>query len=297
MVPMPLHPPLFKQLTLIGVGLIGGSLSAISKKKGLVERVVGYDIVSASLERAVSLGVIDEARERLSHAVEKADLVVLSTPVGNFNSLLKEIAGHLKPGAIVTDVGSIKGDLVAEMEAHLPSTVFFVGGHPIAGREKSGVDAATTNLFYGSRTILTPTRNTQMDALKKVALLWEGAGATVIQMSPYDHDRVFGAVSHLPHLVAYALMDVMLHPNLVTMDPVRFSAGGLRDFTRIAASSSEMWRDIFLFNKKTMLEMIELYQESLDRIKEMIVEEDRDGLLDLLNKAKTVRQKIISETG
>jgi len=294
---MPLHPPLFKQLTLIGVGLIGGSLSAISKKKGLVERVVGYDIVSASLERAVSLGVIDEARERLSHAVEKADLVVLSTPVGNFNSLLKEIAGHLKPGAIVTDVGSIKGDLVAEMEAHLPSTVFFVGGHPIAGREKSGVDAATTNLFYGSRTILTPTRNTQMDALKKVALLWEGAGATVIQMSPYDHDRVFGAVSHLPHLVAYALMDVMLHPNLVTMDPVRFSAGGLRDFTRIAASSSEMWRDIFLFNKKTMLEMIELYQESLDRIKEMIVEEDRDGLLDLLNKAKTVRQKIISETG
>ncbi|MDC4227544.1 MAG: prephenate dehydrogenase/arogenate dehydrogenase family protein [Candidatus Manganitrophus sp.] len=285
---------LFKQMTIIGVGLIGGSLGLISKRKKIVESVVGYGKKRGSLQKATAMGVIDRYVLTLPKAVEGADMVVLATPVGTFERICQAIAPHLKEGAIVTDVGSVKGAWVARMESLMPRHAFFVGGHPIAGREKSGVEAATADLFQGSRCILTPTAQTDPKALKKVAALWEKAGARVSEMNPSDHDQILAAVSHLPHLVAYVLMETLTHPKIEKKNPVQFSAGGLRDFTRIAASSPEMWRDIFLLNRDAVVEMVDLYQESLEKVKKKILEGDAAGLMEIFERAKAIRQKAIS---
>ncbi|HLG22838.1 MAG TPA: prephenate dehydrogenase/arogenate dehydrogenase family protein, partial [Candidatus Manganitrophaceae bacterium] len=247
-----------------------------------------------NLQKAVSMGVIDRYLLTLPKAVEGADLVVLATPVGVFERIAQAIAPHLKEGAVVTDVGSVKGRLVKRLDAIFPRGVSFVGGHPIAGREKSGVEAATTELFEGSRLILTPLPGTDPKAVKKLTALWEETGARVMKMDPIDHDHIFAAVSHLPHLVAYALMETLTHPRIARRDPVQFSAGGLRDFTRIAASSPEMWRDIFLLNKEAMVEMIDLYQETLEKLKKKILDGDGRGLLEILEQAKTIRQRVVS---
>ncbi|MBI3804744.1 MAG: prephenate dehydrogenase/arogenate dehydrogenase family protein [Nitrospirae bacterium] len=284
---------LFKQMTIIGVGLIGGSLALISKRKQLVETVVGYGRKRGGLQKAAAMGVIDRYVLTLPKAVEEADLIVLATPVGTFERICKAIAPHLKPGAIVTDVGSVKGAWVGRMEALLPKHAFFVGGHPIAGREKSGVEAATADLFQGSRCILTPTPATDRKALKKVASLWEKAGARVSELGPMEHDQILAAVSHLPHLVAYALMETLAHPKIAKRNPVEYSAGGLRDFTRIAGSSAEMWRDIFLLNRDAVVEMVDLYQETIEKIKKRILEEDGPGLIEIFERAKAIRQKAI----
>ena len=281
-------------MTLIGVGLIGGSLGLISKRKKLVETVVGYGKKRGSLQKATATGVIDRYVLTLPKAVEGADLVVLATPVGTFERICQAIAPHLKEGAIVTDVGSVKGAWVGRMEALMPRHAFFVGGHPIAGREKSGVEAATADLFQGNRCILTPTPQTDPKALKKVASLWEKAGARVSEMDPFDHDQILAAVSHLPHLVAYVLMETLTHPKIAKKNPVQFSAGGLRDFTRIAASSPEMWRDIFLLNREAMIEVVDLYQETLEKVKKKIIEGDGPGLMEIFERAKAVRQKAMS---
>ncbi|TAK00620.1 MAG: prephenate dehydrogenase/arogenate dehydrogenase family protein, partial [Candidatus Manganitrophaceae bacterium] len=213
---------------------------------------------------------------------------------GTFERICQAIAPHLKEGAIVTDVGSVKGAWVARMESLMPRHAFFVGGHPIAGREKSGVEAATADLFQGNRCILTPTAQSNPKALKKVAALWEKAGARVSEMDPFDHDQILAAVSHLPHLVAYVLMETLTHPKIAKKNPVQFSAGGLRDFTRIAASSPEMWRDIFLLNREAMVEMVDLYQETLEKVKKKIIDGDGPGLMEIFSRAKSVRQKALS---
>jgi prephenate dehydrogenase len=279
-------------MTIIGVGLIGGSLALIAKEKKLVETVIGYGRRRGNLQKAVSLGAIDRYYLTLSKAVEEADLIVLATPVGTFERILKAITPFLKKGAVITDVGSVKGKLVDRLDQLTPEGAFFVAGHPIAGREKSGVEAATAELFEGSRCILTPTSKTDPKALKKITALWTGAGARVAEIDPVDHDRILAAVSHLPHLIAYALMETLTHPRIARQDPVQFSAGGLRDFTRIAGSSAEMWRDIFLQNKEAMIEMIDLYQETLERLKKKIHDGDGEGLIEILNRAKTIRQKV-----
>ncbi len=278
-------------MTIIGVGLIGGSLGLIAKQKNLVEEVVGFGRKRGMLQKAVSLKAIDRYSLSLPKAAEGADLIVLATPMGTFEKICREILPYLQRGAVVTDVGSVKGNWVTRLESILSPQAFFVGGHPIAGREKSGVEAARADLFQGSRCVLTPTSRTDPAALEKVTRLWEKTGAKVALIDPVDHDQIMGAVSHLPHLAAYALMETLTHPKIARNKPVQFSAGGLRDFTRIAASSPEMWRDIFLTNKEVMVEMIDLFQETIEKIKKKILDEDGEGLFEIFDRAKEIRQK------
>ncbi len=284
---------MFNQVTIIGVGLIGGSLGLALKKKKVVKSVVGYGRRRGALNKAVSIQAIDRYCLTLPKAIKDADLVCLTTPVGTFESLCRIMAPHLKEGAIVTDAGSVKGALVKTLTNLMPEHASFVGGHPIAGREKSGVMAATGTLYKGCRTILTPIPETNRDALKKVKALWEAVGANVFELDPFDHDRILSFVSHLPHVVAYALMEMLTHPRIAPLNPVEYSAGGLRDFTRIAASSPEMWRDIFLANKDAVVEGIDIYQETLEKIKKKILINDGAGLIEIFNRANDIREQAI----
>ncbi len=284
----------FKQMTVIGVGLIGGSLGLVARRKRLVKAVVGYGKRRGEMQRAIASGAIDRYFLSLDRAVEEADLVVLATPVGTFEKICVAMAPHLKPGTIVTDVGSVKGGLVTKLEGLMPEGVFFVGAHPIAGRERSGVESAAIDLFAGHRCILTPTKQTLRRALTKIRTFWEAVGAGTMEMEPAEHDRIMAAVSHLPHLVAYALMEALSHPSLTKDNPVRFSGGGLRDFTRIAASAPEMWRDIFLANNDNVVHMVDLYIQALETIKKKIVAGDGPGLVEIFTRARTVREKSVA---
>jgi prephenate dehydrogenase len=282
--------PLFSRVAVIGVGLIGGSLALAGKEKGLVGEAIGFGRRRENLERAKRLGAIDRIETDLKKSVEGADLVVLATPVGTFESLLKEISSSLTKGSLVSDVGSVKGRLVERMERLTPKGSHFIGAHPIAGKEKSGVEASSSRLFVGARCILTPTTRTDRSGLKKISELWEGVGATVVEMDPLLHDRLLAAVSHLPHVLAYALMEALTQPPLAVEGLLGFSSGGLRDFTRIAASSPEMWRDIALLNDKEILSAIDAYRTTLDRIREMIAEGDNEELLKLFERAQKTRE-------
>jgi prephenate dehydrogenase len=281
-------------MTVIGVGLIGGSLALAAKRAKLVKQVVGYSKRRGDLYKAVATGVLDRYCLNLSKAVQEADLVVLATPVGVLEAMARAISPHLKAGAIVTDVGSVKGLLVSKMEACLPNGTFFVGGHPIAGSEKSGVLASLPTLFDRSVAILTPTPHTDRKALVKVAQFWKGMGTSVVEMDPIKHDQTMAVVSHLPHLLAYGLMELFYHPR-VTMKPLSFSAGSLRDFTRVAESSPELWSQIFQLNKTAVIETIDLYQETLEKMKKAILASEKgsgDDLLKILGRAKEVRKRI-----
>jgi prephenate dehydrogenase len=280
----------FNKVTIIGVGLIGGSLARVMKAQKLAAEIHGAGRSRETLERAVKLGVIDHMGQSSVRAVEHADLVVLATPVGTFEPIVREIAPHMKQGAILTDVGSVKGVLVRSLEGLLPSGVHFVPGHPIAGREKHGIDAATETLFQGAKCILTPTDRTDAGALDAVRALWAVAGMTVVIMDPDQHDHIFAAVSHLPHAAAYAMVSTVAEFSSGTDNYITFSGAGFRDFTRIAASSPEMWRDICLLNGKNIVEMIEQYQFSLNRIKKAIKHQDGQRLEALFRAASDLRK-------
>ena len=260
----------FNKVTIIGVGLIGGSLARVMKAQKLAAEIHGAGRSRETLELALKLGVIDRMGQSAADAVENADLVVLAPPVGAFEQLVGEIGPRMKPGAIVTDVGSVKGGLVKMIEHILPVGVHYVPAHPIAGKEKSGVSEATESLFRGAKCILTPTDRTDPKALETVRSLWTAAGATVVTMDADVHDHVFAAVSHLPHVAAYAMVCTVAEMTAGTENYISFSGAGFRDFTRIAASSPEMWKDICLMNSSNLVEMIERYQFSLTRIKKAI---------------------------
>lgn len=279
----------FKKAAIIGVGLIGGSLARVLKSRGLAGEIHGAGRSRQSLERALRLGVIDRMSEIFA-AVENADLVVLAMPVGSFESVLSGIASKLKAGAIVTDVGSVKSGPVRLMETILPPGVRSVGGHPIAGREQSGVEASVETLFQGARCILTPTAATDPGALDVVKQLWEAAGSTVTVMAPEKHDHIFAAVSHMPHVAAYAMMASVSELG-GDQDPyIAYTGGGFRDFTRIAASSPEMWRDICLANARNVEEMIDRYLFALNRIKKAVHRGDAARLERIFNAASTMRR-------
>jgi prephenate dehydrogenase len=280
----------FKKVTIIGVGLIGGSLAKVMKARALAGEIHGSGRSRETLERAIKLGVIDRMGQSSGHAVEQADLIVLATPVGTFEPIVREIAPHLKNGAIMTDVGSVKGGLVRTIEGLLPAGVHYVPGHPIAGREKHGVDAATETLFQGAKCVLTPTERTDAGALEAVKALWGSAGMQIITMHPDSHDHVFAAVSHLPHAAAYAMVSTVAEFNAGSDNYITYTGAGFRDFTRIAASSPEMWRDICLLNGKNIVEMIEQYQFSLNKIKKAIKHHDGRKLEALLRAASDLRK-------
>lgn len=282
----------FNNATIIGVGLIGGSLAKVMKANNLAGRITGAGRTRETLEQALRFGVIDAVEQGMQRAVEHADLVVLASPVGAFETIVREIGPFLKPGAIVTDVGSVKGALITIVESGIPSSVHFVPGHPIAGREKSGVAEATDALFRDRRCILTPTPRTDPEALAAVRSLWEAAGAEVSLMDPDLHDRVFAAVSHLPHVAAFGMMTAVAGLNTGSDDYLRFSGAGFRDFTRIAASSPEMWRDICLMNRHHLAEMIDRYLHALNQLKRDIEAGDANRIEKYLTQASDVRRRL-----
>ncbi len=284
--------PLFNNVTIIGVGLIGGSLARVLKTKNLAGSITGAGRKRETLELALKLGVIDHMGNGSAHAVEDADLVVLATPVGSFESIIKELGPHLKKGAVLTDVGSVKGSLIKMIEKNIPAGVHYVPGHPIAGREKSGVAESTETLFQGRRCILTPTGSTDKKALESVRTMWAAAGAEVIMMEADMHDKVFAAVSHLPHIAAFAMMSAVAELSTGTEDYVQFSGAGFRDFTRIAASSPEMWRDICLMNRDSLIPMIDRYLFSLNRFKREISAGDEKRLEKHLEESSDARKRL-----
>ena len=289
---MSLH---FKQVAIVGVGLIGGSLGLILKQKQLADRVVGVGRSRGNLELAVNLGAIDAFHQDPKEAMIGTDLVILATPVESYADHLKEWGSSLEPGTIVSDVGSVKGKLVTQAEGLIPTHARFVGAHPIAGKEKSGVGASSAKLFENAVCILTPTSHTDDEALSCVRELWEIAGSTLVTLDPFVHDWILGAVSHLPHVAAFVLMntlsDLQKDPACAE-DLLAYSGGGLRDTTRIAASSPEMWRDIFLWNRENLLRMIDVMDAQLLRFKRLLEDQDGPGLEHIIAQAREARHKL-----
>jgi len=283
----------FNKITLFGVGLIGGSFSLALKKAGVVGKIVGMDRSHESLERALQLGVIDEIGKSIPDAVSGADLVLLAAPVAQTEAILASIQPYLQPGTIVTDAGSTKSDVVAAARKVMGEKIAqFVPGHPIAGREKNGPDAAVDDLFAGKKTVLTPLPENSAYDVARVADGWRQCGAVIHQLTPYEHDCVFAAVSHLPHLLAYALVDNIVKKPAADL-LFQYAASGFRDFTRIAGSSPEMWRDITLANREMLLGMLDSYIVQLNRVRGMLEAGDGDAIQGVYANAQRARQNWI----
>lgn len=282
---------MIKQLTIIGVGLIGGSLARALRAKDQVGSIIGCNRDEANLKQAVSLGIIDEYNLDVAAAVKEADMVLLAVPVGAMASVLQQMKGHLSKNVVVTDVGSTKGSVV-EAAREVFSTVpdWFVPGHPIAGIEKSGAEVSFADLFKGRRVILTPLPHTRVDAIAKVRAMWQTTGAIVEEVDVEHHDRVLAATSHLPHLLAYSLVDTLAKMD-DSEDVFRFAAGGFLDFTRIASSDPRMWHDICVNNREAILAVLERFNNDLTRLGEAIENNESDYLMDMFSHAKESRDQ------
>ena len=278
-----------KKIVIFGVGLIGGSIALALKKAGSTAQIIGVGRSTESLQTALDLGVIDTASTNLAQAVSDADLILIATPVAQTPVILSAIKPHLGTDTIITDAGSTKSDVLSYASDVLAERASqFVGGHPIAGAEKSGVTAANADLFRSKNVILTPTTKNSAEAISRVKTLWQLCGANVSEMTAETHDSVFAAVSHLPHLLAFALVDdIASRPNAEQL--FSFAASGFRDFTRIAGSNPEMWRDISLANKTALLAELTAYQAELVQLKKLLEAEDGAGLQALFERASTAR--------
>ena len=280
---------MINRLTIIGVGLIGGSLARAVKRAGYCAEVVGGGRDAAHLKHAVDLGVIDRYETDPARAVTDADVVVLAVPLGAMEGVLRAIAPQLKPETVITDAGSAKGSVVAAAQAvfgEVPAR--FVPGHPIAGNERSGVEASLADLYQGRRVILTPLPHTDAAALAAVRSLWQQAGAEVVEMSVEHHDEVLAATSHLPHMLAFALVDTLARMH-EQAEIFRYAAGGFRDFTRIASSDPVMWRDICLANREAIVTMIDRFQGDIAVLREAILAGDGKGIEGIFTRAKAAR--------
>lgn len=285
--------PLINRLAVIGVGLIGGSLARILREKGEVGEIVGIGRGEENLRKAVELGVIDRYCLDPAEGVAGADVVFLATPVCSIPAITAEIAPHLAPGCVVTDGGSVKGEIVSACEPLMPRGIHFVGGHPIAGTEHSGVEASFSTLYAGKRCIVTPTSRTDRHALEKVVRMWETAGSEVVIMDTEKHDRVVAAISHLPHMVAYALVNAVEGYDRFEESILRYSAGGFRDFTRIASSDPAMWRDIALMNRGAVIEMMDHFACYFSQLRDLVAASDGDGLERFFRESKESRDAIL----
>ncbi len=277
------------KLVVVGVGLIGGSVAAALRRAGRVRRVVGVGRGRANIERALELKVIDEASDDLAVAVQGADLVLLAVPVQQNDRVLGQLAGSLSTDTLVTDAGSTKMDYVAAVRRLLPTLLaHVVPAHPIAGAELTGVDAAHPGLFVDKNVVLTPLPENNIQAVDRIESMWKACGARVSRMSPEHHDRVFSAVSHLPHMLAYTLVH-MIATRPDAQELFSFAAGGFRDFTRIASSSPEMWRDIASTNRAALLADIETYQKQLTHLAGLIRDADAEQLGKIFDTARNAR--------
>ena len=285
---------LFERVCLIGVGLEGGSLALNLKKRGLARQVVGVARREETLARIRDLGLADEATDDPCAGVRNADLVVFCTPVGAYAEIADRISGDLMPGAIVSDVGSVKQAAIRDIGPAIPDGVHFVPGHPVAGTEHSGPDAAFLELFEDRYVILTPPPGTDEGAVAKLRALWEACGSMVEEMDPQHHDKVLAITSHLPHLIAYTIVATAADLEESTRrEVIRYSASGFRDFTRIAASDPVMWRDIFLNNREAVLEILQRFSEDLTALQRAIRWGEGENLEKVFARTREIRRGVI----
>ncbi|MBW2451558.1 MAG: prephenate dehydrogenase/arogenate dehydrogenase family protein [Deltaproteobacteria bacterium] len=282
-----------KKLAVVGVGLIGGSLALALKRAKAVDHVVGIGRGPQNLEKALALGVVDSITQDLTSGVCNADVVFLATPVLSIGPIAEQIMPHLKPGTIITDGGSVKQSVIQAIEPILRDDVHFVPGHPIAGTENSGAEAAFPTLYQDRRCILTPTPLTSEHALAFIQQMWELVGSEVVIMDVEKHDRVLAAISHLPHMVAYALVNAVGAYDRYDENILEYSAGGFRDFTRIASSDPQMWRDIALTNRAALLEMMDQFEKFFTDLKHDIANGDARLLYDFFYRSKQSRDEIL----
>ncbi len=280
---------MFQKIAILGVGLIGASCGLAARKKGLCLEIAGYGRSAENLEQAKQKGAIDYFSDDPAVVCRDADLVLLATPVGSFRTLVSQISGSLKKGSIVTDAGSVKGDLVHTLEAMMPEGVRYIGAHPIAGSELSGAAAAYDSLFSGARCIVTPTKKSDPEALNSIKDFWLKLGAVVVEMDPESHDRAYAAVSHLPHLVAYTMVNTVAD---IDRSFLPMAGQGFRDMTRIAGSSPELWRDICLMNRENLVSMISVFRKNLDQLSGYLAAEDAGGLERELRRARDLRESL-----
>jgi cyclohexadieny/prephenate dehydrogenase len=291
-----MNAPVFDSVAIIGLGLIGSSIARGILERGLARKIIAYDQSPHVRARVVELGIAHDVADNLADCVSKADLVILCIPVGAYNDCAKAMSDYLKSGAIVSDVGSVKGVAEQTILPHLPTTVHFVPAHPVAGTEYSGPDAGFATLFVNRWCILTPASDADEHAVAQVRQFWTGLGSNVEIMSSAHHDLVLAITSHVPHLIAYNIVGTAADLEEVTQSEViKFSAGGFRDFTRIAASDPTMWRDVFLNNKDAVLEMLGRFNEDLIALQRMIRRGDGDGLFDLFTRTRAIRRSIIEQ--
>ncbi|MEO6608408.1 MAG: prephenate/arogenate dehydrogenase family protein [Aestuariivirga sp.] len=285
----------FEKVALLGLGLIASSLAHAMRQKGLAKRISGHARTEETRKVALEIGLVDEVHADAKDAVIGADLVILCAPIGACGTLAKEIGPHLKKGAILTDVGSVKGAIVRDCGPHVPHGVHFIPGHPIAGTEQSGPRSGFAELFQGRWCILTPLPDTDPVALTKLQEFWQACGSNVDIMNYDHHDLVLAITSHLPHLIAYNTVATAADLEEVTnSEVVKYSASGFRDFTRIAASDPTMWRDVFLNNKDAVLEMLGRFTEELAVLQRAVRWGDGDTLFNLFTRAREVRRGIIA---
>jgi cyclohexadieny/prephenate dehydrogenase len=285
---------LFPRIALIGFGLIGGSIARAARAQGLAGEIVTTARSAKTRGRVLELDVVDRVVDSNAEAVKDADLVILCIPVGACGPVAEEIAPHLKPGAIVSDVGSVKGAVVRDMAPYLPDNVHFIPAHPVAGTEHSGPDSGFAELFTDRWCILTPPEGADPGAVEKLRAFWAGLGARVEIMTSDHHDMVLAITSHLPHLIAYTIVGTADELEGVTQSEVlKFSAGGFRDFTRIAASDPTMWRDVFLTNKDAVLEMLGTFNEDLSKLTRAIRRGDGEALFEHFSRTRAIRRGVV----
>jgi cyclohexadieny/prephenate dehydrogenase len=301
------QPGHFERVAIIGIGLIGSSLARAARANGLAGHVACHDADADTRARAEALGIVDSMHDDISGAVTGADLVIVATPVGACGAVAKAMEAHLAPGAIVTDVCSVKGSVITAMSPHIPEGVHLVPGHPVAGTEHSGPEAGFAELFQDRFSILTPPRDADLQAVEQLRAFWQAIGSDVEVMDAEHHDRVLAITSHLPHLIAYTIVATAadLESELeakkaedddivTTREVIKYSAGGFRDFTRIAASDPVMWRDIFLLNKDAVLEMLGRFSEDLTALQRAIRYDDGETLFEMFTRTRDIRRGVIA---
>lgn len=284
----------FENVSIIGVGLIGASFALAIRQRGLCRTIYGYGRKEENLKKAKERGIIDECSTELKMVCENSDLIFLSTPIGVFNEIIQGIKGVVKKGALITDAGSVKGRLVYELEKMMPDGVDYVGSHPIAGSDKSGIDEARHDLFVNARCIVTPTENSRSDAVQRVLSIWNALGAKAELMDPYIHDEIYALVSHLPHVIAYVLVNTV---GDIDSKYIEYAGRGFKDTTRIGLSSPELWRDISLFNKDNILKLLNVFRMNLDKIERLLMENNASGIEEEFSMAQRLRSVLEQKEG
>ncbi len=282
----------FKNIAIAGLGLIGGSLALSIKENKLAETVTGFGRSRERIKKAFDMGIIDNFFTEFEEGLENADMVIIGTPVRTITSIAEEIIPHLQPGTILSDVGSVKTPVVRSIESTVREDVFFIGGHPIAGTENSGFEASVSTLFNNRICVLTPTEKSNPEALMRLEDFWQSVGSRVIIMDSQRHDSIFAAISHLPHMVAFSLVDAIQQMERFEKNILEYSAGGFKDFTRIAASDPVMWLDIALMNKNKIVEAIDYFESSLAKLKSSILSGDEETIKQTFETARDKRRSI-----